>query len=123
MTDRQALAFIRKYFDDLFVKRDPQTLDVYLHPDYADDDIGAGTADHWGNAKRFLEDLFRRKPTIAVTVHKAMINNDVISADLEWFERPGGIKRTWMKGIGIFTLKGRRILRRHTFIYFTTDRP
>jgi hypothetical protein len=121
MTDRQALDFIKKYFRDLFVARNVNALDIYLHPEYTDDDIGSGEQDWLGNSKRFLEELFQRRPTINVTVHKAMINNEVIAADLEWFERLSGEKRVWQRGIGIFKLKDEKIVKRHTFIYFAND--
>ncbi len=118
MTDKEAFAFISAYFHDLFDARDLSALDRYLSPDYFDDDIGPSCADHVGNSRRYLSDWFSREPTVGVTVNKAMISHDVISADLEWHtgEDIGG--KTLMRGVACFVIRDGRITHRHTFMYF-----
>jgi ketosteroid isomerase-like protein len=118
MTNDQALTFLRRYFDALFTKRDLAALDVYLHPDYFDDDIGPGEADHIANSKAYLRDLFQRQPSIAVTVKDAIAQDDVITAFLEWSVVEAGARKTLHKGVAIFVLKDGKIYRRHTFLYF-----
>lgn len=39
MNNQEGLEFIRKYFDELFGRRNVDILDEYLDPDYFDDDI------------------------------------------------------------------------------------
>ncbi|GAP12678.1 protein containg SnoaL-like domain [Longilinea arvoryzae] len=120
MTNAQALDFIRDYFDELFVKHNVDALDVYLHPDYSDDDIGPGEADPIQNSKNFLRDWFEKEPTIRVAVKDAMVQDDVITAFLEWYRTEKGVRQTIQKGVAIFVVKDRQILKRHTFIYFET---
>lgn len=118
MTNAQALDFIRVYFDELFVKHNVDALDVYLHPDYSDDDIGSGEADHIQNSKDFLRDWFEKEPTIRVEVKDAMAQDDVITAFLEWHRTEKGVRQTLRKGVAIFVLKERKIYKRHTYLYF-----
>ena len=40
MNNQEGLEFARKYFDELFGKRNVDALDEYLDPHYFDDDIG-----------------------------------------------------------------------------------
>jgi hypothetical protein len=117
MNDQEAFVFIKCYFHELFVQRDLSALDRHLHPRHHDDDIGDAEKDHIANSKRYLTALFEKRPTMNVEVHKAMIENNVISADLEWFYTEKGERKTWMRGVACFVLEGKQIIRRHTFIY------
>jgi hypothetical protein len=85
MNNQEGFEFIGSYFDELFVKRNINALDSYLHRDYFDDDIGDPQTDHLQNTKDFLANLFREIPTISVDVKDAITRDDVISAYLEWF--------------------------------------
>ncbi len=118
MTDKEAFAFIKTYFHDLFDKRDLSALDRYLSPDHFDDDIGPACSDHIANSKQYLSDWFAREPTVGVKVHKAMVSHDVISADLEWHAAENDGRRTLMRGVACFAVKDGRIVHRHTFMYF-----
>ena len=118
MNNQEGLAFLRKYFDELFVRRNIAALDVYLDKDYFDDDIGDPTVDHIRNSKEYLAELFRKRPTIGVHVKDALVRDDVISAFLEWSVEEDHVKRTIRKGVAIFVVKDRKILKRHTYIYF-----
>ena len=118
MNDQEALEFIKGYFDDLFVKRDMTALDRYLDKDYFDHDIGDPSIDHIQNSKQYLQKLFEREPSIGVNVVRAMIHEEVITAFLEWFVVEDGKKRVTMKGVASFLLRGEKILKRHTFIYW-----
>lgn len=117
MDNQESLDFIRNYFDELFGKRNLDALDVYLDKDYFDDDIGDPDIDHIENSREYLADLFRIHPTIGVDVSDAITKDDVISAFLEWFVFENNIKQVIRKGVAIFVVKDRRILKRHTFIY------
>ena len=117
MKDRESLEFIRGYFDELFGKRNVDALDVYLDPEYFDDDIGDPDIDHIQSSKEFLENLFRENPTIGVDVINVMARADVIAAFLEWFVVENDVKRILRKGVAIFVLRDQKILKRHTFIY------
>lgn len=118
MNNQESLEFIRKYFDELFGKRNVDTLDVYLDQEYFDDDIGDPSIDHGRNSKEYLLNLFREKPTIGVDVKDAMTRDDVISAFLEWFITEKDVKRVIIKGVAIFVLREQKILKRHTYIYY-----
>ncbi len=117
MTNAQALEFIRNYFDELFVEHNVEALDVYLHPDYSDDDIGPDDANHIQNSKEYLRGWFQREPTVRVAVLDAMAQDNVISAFLEWYRTENGVRAMIQKGVAIFVLKDRQIIKRHTFIY------
>jgi hypothetical protein len=117
MNNQESLEFIRKYFDELFGKRNIDALDVYLDQDYSDDDIGDPNVDHLKNSKEYLRKLFREKPTIGVDVKDAVTQDGVISAFLEWFVRENNVKRTIRKGVAIFVIKNQKIRKRHTYIY------
>lgn len=119
MTDNEALTFLREYFHVLFVDRNIDALDMYLHPDHHDDDIGDGERDHIRNSKEYLQKLFERDPAINVDVKKAMADDNVITAVLEWYRMKKNGRETWLKGIGIFVMRERQILKRHTFFYET----
>lgn len=83
MNSQESLAFLRAYFDELFNKRNINALDLYLHQDYFDDDIGDPQTDHIQNSKEFLANLFEEHPTMGVEVIDAIAQDDVISAYLE----------------------------------------
>jgi hypothetical protein len=117
MNNRESLEFIRKYFDELFGKRNVDALDVYLDKDYFDEDISDTNVAHIKNSKEFLGELFKEKPTIGVYVKDAMTQDDVISAFVEWFVMENNVKKTIRKGIAIFVLNKRKIRKRHTYIY------
>jgi len=118
MNNQEGLAFIRKYFNELFGKRNIDALDVYLDREYFDDDIGDPKVDHLENAKAYLQELFREKPTIGVDVKDAITQDDVISAFVEWFIFENRVKRIIRKGIVIFVLNNLKIRKRHTYIYY-----
>lgn len=118
MNNQEGLAFIRKYFDELFGKRNIDALDVYLDKNYFDDDIGDPNADHIENSKAYLNELFRERPTIGVDVKDAITQDDVISAFVEWFVFENRVKRTIRKGIVILVVNNLKIRKRHTYIYF-----
>lgn len=118
MNDQESLEFVRNYFNDLFVKRNPDALDDYLDKNYHDDDIGDSDADHIKNSKEFLTELFKARPTIGVDVKKAMAQDNVISAFIEWFVIENNVKRAIMKGVVIFVIVDMKILKRHTYLYY-----
>jgi hypothetical protein len=118
MNNQEGLEFIRKYFDELFGKRNIDALDVYLDQDYFDDDIGNPNVDHLENAKAYLQELFREKPTIGVDVKDAITRDDVITAFLEWFVQENSVTRIIRKGVAIFIVSNQKILKRHTYIYY-----
>ncbi|MEN6409246.1 MAG: nuclear transport factor 2 family protein [Anaerolineaceae bacterium] len=118
MNDAESLEFIRRYFDVVFGKHDPDVLDEYLAEDYFDDDIGDPHEDHIQNSKEYLKEMFRQSPTLGVDVHKAVTQDDVISAYLDWYVRENDEKRVIMKGVAIFVMRGQKIVKRHTFLYF-----
>lgn len=118
MNQQESLEFLRTYFDELFTKRNIDSLDMYLDQDYFDDDIGDPTVDHIRNSKEFLLNLFQQKPTIRVEVKDAVTCDNVISAFLEWVVTENGVKKMIRKGVAIFVLRDRKILKRHTFTYF-----
>lgn len=118
MNDQESLEFIRKYFDELFGKRNIDVLDICLDKDYFDDDISDPEVDHVKNSKEYLAKLFRESPTISVDVKDAITRDGVISAFLEWFISENNVKRTIRKGIAIFVINNQKILKRHTYIYY-----
>ena len=117
MNNKEALQFIRSYFDELFGKRNVAALNAWLHQDYFDDDIGDPAEDHIRNSKEYLQKLFTEKPSIAVEVIDAVTHDDVIAAFLEWYEMDGNIRKTIRKGVAMFVVKDAKIVKRHTFIY------
>lgn len=117
MNNQEGLEFIRGYFDDLFVKRNIDALDQYLDKTYFDDDIGDPSEDHIQNSKDFLQALFIREPTIGVEVIDATCHDDVLTAYLEWYKMDSGCRQTIRKGVAIFMMNGKQIVKRHTFIY------
>jgi hypothetical protein len=118
MTHREALDFIRTYFDELFNKHNIKALDVYLADGYFDDDIGDPNLDHVKSSKEYLTELFARNPGTGVDVRDASTHDNVISAFLEWFVRENDSKKVIRKGIAIFVLEKQKILKRHTFVYY-----
>ncbi len=118
MNNQESLEFIRTYFDELFGKRNVDALDVYLDKDYFDDDIADSNVDHIKNSKEYLLELFGRQPTIGVDVKDAIVQDDVISAFLEWFVVGNGVKRVIRKGVAVFVINGHKICKRHTYVYY-----
>lgn len=118
MNDQESLEFIRAYFDELFGKRNVNTLEVYLDKDYFDDDIGDPNVDHIENSREYLLELFKRQPTIGVDVKDAITQDGVISAFLEWFVLENNVKRTIRRGVAIFEVKDCKIYKRHTYVYY-----
>ena len=118
MNHQESLEFVRKYFDELFGKRNVDALDDYLDQDYFDDDIADPAIDHIKSSKEFLHELFRKQPTIGVEVLDAIARDDVISAYVEWYTLENNSKQTIKKGVAIFSLRNQRIFKRHTFIYY-----
>lgn len=117
MNNQEGLDFVRGYFDELFVKRNINALDEYLDKAYFDDDIGDPSVDHLQNSKTYLHELFQREPTIGVTVIDANCHDDVIAAYLEWYRMTADCRQIIRKGVAIFVIRDRRIVKRHTFIY------
>ena len=118
MTDEQAAGFIREYFHALFETRDLDALGDYLHPDYIDDDIGNDRIDNIEAGKSYLTDLFRRHPTVNVSVGKTVVVDDVITSYLEWTTTRSGQAVVHIRGTATFVMDAGRIRRRHTFVYF-----
>ncbi len=117
MNDQEALSYLRGYFEQLFGQRNVDALDVYLDPEYFDDDIGDPTVNHIENSRQYLLSWFSREPTIGVAVKDAVTQDNVISAFLEWYITPQGARKTLMKGVAIFVLQDQKIIRRHTYMY------
>jgi len=117
MNNQEALEYIRTYFDELFGKRNLDALDTFLDKNYFDDDIGDPTVDHIQNGKEFLADLFNKQPTIGVEVKDAISQDNVITAFLDWFIVEQDRRKILYKGVAIFVLNDRKILKRHTYIY------
>ena len=117
MNDEQAAAFLTEYFNMLFIHRDLDRLDEYLHTDYWDDDIGDPDVDHIENGKQYLLKLFERKPNVGVKVTRAVIMDNVITAYLEWYDDFQTPESLWLKGIGLFEMDCGKIVKRHTYIY------
>ncbi|MBN2444321.1 MAG: nuclear transport factor 2 family protein [Spirochaetales bacterium] len=97
MNHNDAFVYLKEYFHDLFVKRSIDALDNYLHPDYHDDDIGDNGENHIENTKSFLKDLFKRNPSIGMDVKKAVIEDNVITAYLNWYIQKDGKKEITIK--------------------------
>ena len=118
MDDQEGLAFIRECFAELFGKRNLDALSCYLDENYFDDDIGDAEADHVKCSKEFLSALFKRQPTIGVDVRDAIAQDNVISAFLHWFVLEEDVQRIIRKGVAIFVVDKRKIVKRHTYIYY-----
>ena len=122
MNSQEGLEYIRGYFDDLFVKRNIDTLDDYLDKSYFDDDIGDPSVDHIQNSKEFLQNLFSCEPAINVEVLDAIVYDDVVTAYLEWYKMNSNNRETIRKGVAIFVMNGKQIVKRHTFIYQSSEK-
>jgi hypothetical protein len=118
MDSSEALTFLRKYFNDLFGRRNVDALDGYLHENYFDGDIGDSQPDHIRNSKEFLTQWFAQNPTIGVEVKDALARDDVISAFLEWSAAEDGVRKPLQKGVAVFVMKDGKIIRRQTYIYW-----
>lgn len=118
MNDQEGFDYIKRYFFELFDRRNMEALHEFLDPEYFDDDIGDPAVDHIANSKEYLRQWFIEQASISVEVSGAAVKDDVISAFLEWHVSENGCKRVIRKGVAIFVLRDRKILRRHTFIYY-----
>lgn len=121
MNSQEGLQFIRGYFEEIFGNRNVEALDQYLDKAYFDDDIGDPSADHIQNSKDFLQVLFEREPTVGVNVVDAICVNDVITAYLEWTRMDSDRRQVIRRGVAVFVMNGRRIIKRHTFIYASNE--
>ena len=119
MNDDEAFDFIKTYFYKLFSKRNLDCLDIYLAKDHFDDDIGILEKDHIRNSKEYLSKWFIDEPTIDVDVIKVISNDNVITAYLNWYVIRNNQKHIIKKGIGIFTIREMKIVKRHTYMYFS----
>ncbi len=119
MNDTEGLAYIRKYFDQIFNDRDTDKLEVFLAKEYDDDDIPDSEIDHIKNSREYLANLFQEIPTIQVKVNGAVTYDNIIVTFVEWYRTEQGIKQPLKKGICLFTLNNEdRIIKRHNYIYF-----
>jgi hypothetical protein len=118
MNNQEGLEFIRQYFAELFGKRNIAVLDLYMDKDYFDDDIGDPSINHIQASKEFLARLFAERPTIGVDVKDAVTQDNVIAAFIERFVIEGGVRRTITKALAIFVVDNRKIVKRHTYLYF-----
>lgn len=118
MDQATAERFVRDYFRALFVDHDLDSLDTYLDKDYWDDDIGETGTDHIVNSKEYLRAMFTEKPGVGVEVKGVSTLDDTITSYLYWYVAEGGVKTITMKGVAIFEMKGKRIAKRHTYIYW-----
>jgi ketosteroid isomerase-like protein len=118
MNDQEATKFVRDYFAAVFETRDLAALDEYLHPDYRDDDIGDDGIDHIEAGRAYLKDLYKRHPSINVSVKKAVVHDGVITSYLEWSTTTQGQTTVHIKGTAGFVMESGRIRRRHTFVYY-----
>jgi len=113
-----AKKFLKEYFNTLFVKKRLDRLDDYLDKDYFDSDIGPGVKDHVKNSKEYLPALLEKYPGIRVLVKHAVRFSDVICAHLHWTILKDSKRIVWKKGAAVFVLRGGKILKRSTFIYY-----
>jgi hypothetical protein len=118
MNNPESLEFIRKYFDELYGKRNSDALDDFLDKKYFDDDIADPKVDHIKNSKEYLLNLFTEKPSIGVDVKDAISHDNIISAFVEWYILENNVKKPYKKGVAIFVLNDRKILKRHNYIYY-----
>jgi len=122
MDDDEAFDFVYDYFNEVFNKRNADALDQFLDGDYWDADIGAEKRDHVRGSKEYLTAFFRNNPDVMIEVVKVMSRDNVITAFLEWYEESGRDRRILKKGVGIFVMKGQKIQKRATHLYFNADR-
>lgn len=113
--------YIEKYFNTLFVERNLDKLNEFLHPSYWDDDYGVTGVDHIEGTKHYLLDLFNKRPNIGVKVKKVDSHDNVISAYLEWYHDIHDINSLWQKGVGTFLIETGKIIKRQTFIYYKKE--
>lgn len=121
MKKEEALKYIKDYFKTLFVYKELDKITNFLHPDYWDDDIGDSNVNHISSSKEYLSELFKRRPHVGVKVIDANIQNNVITAYLEWHNDISRMDSIWMKGVAIFVLESSKIIKRHTYIYYENE--
>lgn len=117
MDDKEAELYIKNYFDQLFGKKNIDSLDSYLHKDYWDDDIGDSNVNHVENSKRYLENLFKENPQIGIDVNRVIAYENTIIAYLTWYENKNNVKKVLRKGVAIFEIENTKIKKRHTYLY------
>lgn len=117
MNTKEAESFINHYFTELYVKRNIDALEDFLHKDYWDDDIGDPDINHLENSKDFLAELFKAKPKAGIKVRSVTVLDNVITAYLEWYNDISDAGTLWMKGIAIFVIDFGKIIKRHTYFY------
>ncbi|MDP3129717.1 MAG: nuclear transport factor 2 family protein [Bacillota bacterium] len=122
MDDDEAFDFVYDYFNEVFNKRNVDALDLFLDDDYWDADIGSEKRDHVRSSKEYLAALFRNNPDVMIEVVKVMSRDNVITAFLEWYEATGRERRILKKGVGIFVIRGSKILKRSTHLYYDAER-
>ena len=118
MNSTESLAYVKKYFHEIFDKRNINAIDYLFDKDYFDDDIGDPNINHVENSKKFLSDLFANNPNIGVNVVSAIEKDGVISSFIEWYVNKDNKNEIIRKGVVIFVLRNEKILHRHTFIYY-----
>ncbi len=121
ITQKQAEAFVKRYFELLFVDRDIESLDLNLDPNYWDDDIGKQGINHIQNSKEYLQQLFIKNPTIGVEVGNILTQDSTITSYVSWFILNGKERKVIKKGIAIFEMKNWKIAKRHTYVYFEEE--
>ncbi len=121
ITQKQAEAFVKRYFELLFVDHDIESLDLNLDPNYWDDDIGKQGINHIQNSKEYLKQLFIKNPTIGVEVGNILTQDSTITSYVSWFILNGMERKVIRKGIAIFEMKNWKIAKRHTYVYFEEE--
>ncbi len=121
IAQKQAEAFVKRYFELLFVDHDIESLDLNLDPNYWDDDIGKQGINHIQNSKEYLKQLFIKNPTIGVEVGNILTQDSTITSYVSWFILNGMERKVIRKGIAIFEMKNWKIAKRHTYVYFEEE--
>jgi DNA-binding phage protein len=122
MNTQEATEYIRNYFKKIFKDHDLSYLDDILHPEYWDDDIGIEGENHIENSKNYLKEVFETINEANVEVTNVNTKDNIISAYLEWTRNEKNKRIVYMKGIGIFEINNRKIIKRHTYIYQRTEK-
>lgn len=117
----KSFLYIEEYFNTLFVERNLDKINEFLHPNYWDDDYGVAGTDHIEGTKDYLLDLFNKIPKVGVKVNKVDSHDNVIIAYLEWYYDIQDTNSLWQKGVGTFLIESGRIIKRNTFIYYKNE--